>query len=58
MAVPTKLCCYDTSLLTVKPVINIIRKILPTIMDNLDELERQRAENRERQRRTIGDKLL
>jgi hypothetical protein len=27
-------------------------------MDNLDELERQRAENRERQRRTIGDKLL
>jgi hypothetical protein len=28
MAVPTKLCCYDTSLLTVKPVINFIRKIL------------------------------
>jgi hypothetical protein len=26
MAVPTKLCCYDTYLLTVKPVINFIRK--------------------------------
>jgi hypothetical protein len=36
MAVPTKLCCYDTSLLTVKPVINFIKK---------------RAQNRERQRR-------
>jgi hypothetical protein len=50
MALPTKLCCYDTSLLTVKPVINFIRKVLQ-IMDNLDELDRQRGENRERQRR-------
>jgi hypothetical protein len=35
--------------LTVKLVINFIKKNI-TLMDNLDELERQRAENRERQR--------
>jgi hypothetical protein len=50
MAVPTKLCCYDASLLTVKPVIS---KKNITIMDNLGELERQRSENRERQRRGL-----
>jgi hypothetical protein len=44
MEVPTKQCCYDMSLLT------FYNKNI-TIMDNLDELERQRAANRERQRR-------